>query len=162
MRARACTLVLAFGMLWALALPGTALAVTWTTVKAPAKFVAYAKHAHKHGMQAWYPKRVPRGFKRSSMTFGVAGDSRPYCNIVFKKGSTKVYFGQGTVVGVDGEMPERDGTCTWGTDVAEIYEHGSLFGNIAWFGASSDFACLSGGLSLATEKSVASTMRKVQ
>ncbi|TLN28714.1 hypothetical protein FDZ74_00070 [bacterium] len=133
-----------------------ALATTWKNVTPPAKFVTYAKHARRHGMQAWYPRRIPTGYVIGTMRFGDTGGSGPYCDIVFKKGSRKIYFSQGTVVGADGDAPARIGTCQWGASRADVYRE-----SITWYGSANAFAGLSGSLSLADEKSMAKTMRKV-
>jgi hypothetical protein len=138
-------------------------ATTWKYVTPPAKFVSYAKHARKHGMQAWYPRRIPTGYVVSSISIGDMGDAGPYCDIVYKKGSRKIYLSQGTLVGADGELPARGATCQWGTSRADVYSAGSMLGNVVWFtgGSANGFAGISGSLSLTDEKAMAKTMRKV-
>lgn len=155
------TRLLACALVVMLCVPAVASATSWKNVKPPAKFVKYAKHAKKHGMQAWYPKRIPAGYKVASLSVGDMGDAGPYCDIVFKNGKKRIYLSQGTVVGADGELPQRDGTCKWGTKRADIYKGGSLYGNLVWFGRAGDVAGLSGNLSLKNEKKMAAGMRKV-
>jgi hypothetical protein len=141
--------------------PATASATTWRNLKVPASFRTYAKHARKHGMKPWLPRQVPAGYKLTSITFGDVGNAGPYSDIVFKKGSTRITFGQGTVVGADGEMPSRDAMCTWGSFKAAVYKHNSLFGKVVWFGPTNDYGGLAGSASLSTLQAVAKRMRPI-
>lgn len=143
-----------------LAMTGTAMAATsWKKVTPPAKFVRYAKHAKSHGMQAWYPGRLPSGYKISSMTFGDMGDSGPYGDITFKNGNKRIYVSQGTAVGADGDSPAPVGSVAWGSQRAEVYAAGVIL----WSGANNGFANVSGkGVSASQRRSVAKYMRKVR
>jgi len=150
--------LMVFGLV--LAMTGTAMAATsWKKVTPSAKFVKYAAHAKKHGMQAWYPSRLPSGYKLSSMKLGDTGSSGPYCDIVFKKSSKRIYVSQGTIVGADGEMPEPSGQLAWGTQRADVFSSGLIF----WMGANNGFANLWGkGTTAAQRQTVAKYMKKVR
>jgi hypothetical protein len=143
-----------------LGLEGSAAAsTTWVSATPPAKFVQYAKHVHSHGMQAWYPSRIPKGFrilsfKMGDMT-GMEGTSRPYCKIVFGSGSSRIYFDQSPYVGVDAPSV---GTTAWGVSKAEWYDGWAI-----WFGPHSEQAELHGkGISKSAARTLAKYMRKIQ
>lgn len=142
-RVRGSVLVLvAIGLV--LAMTGTAMAATtWKRVSPPAKFIKYAKHAKKYGMQAWYPSRLPSGYKRSRMSFSTA-QGRPVCDLEFKKGNKTITLSQGTTLSW---APEEDpeptfGKVAWGPQKATVVNEWKRI--IRWQGKSKAYAMLSG------------------
>ena len=135
-------------------------ATTWKRVTPSARFVKYAKHAKKHGMQAWYPSRLPSGYKLSSMSLGDTANSGPYCDMVFKNGNKRIYMSQGTIVGADGESPPVLGRTRWGTQWADVIEGGTTL----WLGRDTyGFANLYGPRVPSSQlRTIAKNMKKVR
>lgn len=134
--------------------------VVWKAVTPPAKFVAYAKHAREHGMQAWYPGRLPSGFVLKSIDFQAKSGTAGWCDVVFAKGSKRVSFSMGPVSGADGDGPAPTGRTAWGSVEGDVFENGNW---ITWSPAGVDwYASLYGsGLTASEKRNAAKYMRKV-
>jgi len=157
-RMRAEALLMVFGL--AMVLPAVAFGAAWKSVTPSAKFITYAQHAHDHGMQAWYPRRLPNGFTvnslKSGTSVGMDGEARPYCRITFKKGGKRIYLVQQAYVGVD--VPSV-GTVPWGGKRAEWY---GAWGAV-WLGPDSEQAELHDkGVATSDVRKIAKYMRTVR
>jgi hypothetical protein len=136
-------------------------ATTWKKVTPPAKVVKYAKHAKSHGMQAWYPSRLPSGYKLQSMQLRKY-KGLPWCYLVFKNGAKRITMSQGTsyLIGEDHGTAEFAGRVAWGSQKADLLDDGY----ICWWSAKKTaFAGLDGeGVTSTQARSIAKYMKKVR